>query len=112
MTHPFPTRRSADLAPKQPSPDCVPNSSRVSPCSARRAWVTWMSFGSTTWDAGRSESACAGEAGSLTVPKSLSYMEDKREYREDRKHTSELQSLMRISYAVLCLKKKKKKHIT
>src|SRR3546814_5690087 len=41
-----------------------------------------MSFGSTTWDAGRSESACAGEAGSLTVPKSLSYMEDKREYRD------------------------------
>src|SRR3546814_1679560 len=31
----------------------------------------------------------------------------------DRKHTSELQSLMRISYAVFCLKKKKttKEHI-
>src|SRR3546814_6800280 len=28
----------------------------------------------------------------------------------DRKHTSELQSLMRISYAVFCLKKKKKKY--
>src|SRR3546814_2294390 len=27
-------------------------------------------------------------------------------------HTSELQSLMRISYAVFCLKKKKKKHST
>src|SRR3546814_1453182 len=27
-------------------------------------------------------------------------------------HTSELQSLMRISYAVLCLKKKHKKHIS
>src|SRR3546814_8710146 len=27
-------------------------------------------------------------------------------------HTSELQSLMRISYAVFCLKKKKNKHIT
>src|SRR3546814_3175226 len=27
-------------------------------------------------------------------------------------HTSELQSLMRISYAVFCLKKKKQKHIT
>src|SRR3546814_7027564 len=27
-------------------------------------------------------------------------------------HTSELQSLMRISYAVFCLKKKKYKHIT
>src|SRR3546814_2553857 len=34
--------------------------------------------------------------------------------REDRvrseEHTSELQSLMRISYAVFCLKKKKRKH--
>src|SRR3546814_3925642 len=32
--------------------------------------------------------------------------------RADRseEHTSELQSLMRISYAVFCLKKKKKKH--
>src|SRR3546814_9636021 len=28
---------------------------------------------------------------------------------EDREHTSELQSLMRISYAVFCLKKKKQK---
>src|SRR3546814_8454145 len=27
-------------------------------------------------------------------------------------HTSDLQSLMRISYAVFCLKKKKKKHIS
>src|SRR3546814_8558803 len=27
-------------------------------------------------------------------------------------HTSELQSLMRISYAVFCLNKKKKQHIT
>src|SRR3546814_10269814 len=27
-------------------------------------------------------------------------------------HTSELQSLMRISYAVFCLKKKKQKHMT
>src|SRR3546814_5355557 len=27
-------------------------------------------------------------------------------------HTSELQSLMRISYAVFCLKKKKKKYMT
>src|SRR3546814_4486731 len=27
-------------------------------------------------------------------------------------HTSELQSLMRISYAVFCLKKKKTKHLT
>src|SRR3546814_9400702 len=34
------------------------------------------------------------------------------ETKEDRseEHTSELQSLMRISYAVFCLKKKTKKH--
>src|SRR3546814_9037077 len=31
--------------------------------------------------------------------------------RRSEEHTSELQSLMRISYAVFCLKKKKKKQI-
>src|SRR3546814_6110540 len=30
--------------------------------------------------------------------------------RRSEEHTSELQSLMRISYAVFCLKKKKKQH--
>src|SRR3546814_2075892 len=30
--------------------------------------------------------------------------------RRSEEHTSELQSLMRISYAVFCLKKKKRKH--
>src|SRR3546814_5451105 len=32
-----------------------------------------------------------------------------RQYRRSEEHTSELQSLMRISYAVFCLKKKKTK---
>src|SRR3546814_9710364 len=32
--------------------------------------------------------------------------------RRSEEHTSELQSLMRISYAGFCLKKKKKKHTT
>src|SRR3546814_2067028 len=37
---------------------------------------------------------------------------NRQEFFTDRseEHTSELQSLMRISYAVFCLKKKKKKH--
>src|SRR3546814_7317317 len=36
-----------------------------------------------------------------------------RSWRErSEEHTSELQSLMRISYAVFCLKKKKKQHKT
>src|SRR3546814_10911858 len=33
------------------------------------------------------------------------------QYLRSEEHTSELQSLMRISYAVFCLKKKKKKNI-
>src|SRR3546814_8193113 len=33
-----------------------------------------------------------------------------REAARSEEHTSELQSLMRISYAVFCLKKKKQKH--
>src|SRR3546814_9541925 len=33
------------------------------------------------------------------------------EMDRSEEHTSELQSLMRISYAVLCLKKKKTKHM-
>src|SRR3546814_4465882 len=35
--------------------------------------------------------------------------DDGRTVRRSEEHTSELQSLMRISYAVFCLKKKKKK---
>src|SRR3546814_4648942 len=34
------------------------------------------------------------------------------EHARSEEHTSELQSLMRISYAVFCLKKKKKTHNT
>src|SRR3546814_7097411 len=36
------------------------------------------------------------------------FMKDDKQYRSEE-HTSELQSLMRISYAVFCLKKKKNK---
>src|SRR3546814_9490814 len=35
-----------------------------------------------------------------------------RDHRRSEEHTSELQSLMRISYAVFCLKKKKKTNTT
>src|SRR3546814_2864704 len=36
----------------------------------------------------------------------------RRQEQRSEEHTSELQSLMRISYAVFCLKKKKKKQTT
>src|SRR3546814_2509915 len=38
------------------------------------------------------------------------WRDQKRRRSED--HTSEIQSLMRISYAVFCLKKKKTQHVT
>src|SRR3546814_8659774 len=37
----------------------------------------------------------------------ICYFLDDSHYRRSEEHTSELQSLMRISYAVFCLKKKK-----
>src|SRR3546814_4440304 len=43
--------------------------------------------------------------GDLVEPVLRAALEDRSE-----EHTSELQSLMRISYAVFCLQKKKKKH--
>src|SRR3546814_17762196 len=46
--------------------------------------------------------AAQGIGGALLVPSSLAIISARSE-----EHTSELQSLMRISYAVFCLKKKK-----
>src|SRR3546814_9644354 len=40
------------------------------------------------------------------------YQHQAPEDSRSEEHTSELQSLMRISYAVFCLKKKKKRNIT
>src|SRR3546814_2315694 len=39
-------------------------------------------------------------------------VERNREITRSEEHTSELQSLMRTSYAVLCLNKKKRQHTT
>src|SRR3546814_6349729 len=47
----------------------------------------------------------AGEDGYQNIPLATDTLSVRSE-----EHTSELQSLMRISYAVFCLKKKKKKH--
>src|SRR3546814_12838101 len=41
----------------------------------------------------------------------LPAQEEQQPERRSEEHTSELQSLMRISYAVFCLKKKKQKYI-
>src|SRR3546814_10278030 len=48
-----------------------------------------------------------GDRGNLAADRR--YPERHRQRRRSEEHTSELQSLMRISYAVFCLKKKNKK---
>src|SRR3546814_2908190 len=50
---------------------------------------------SSVWQSGSSTSACCTCSSAVLAARS-------------EEHTSELQSLMRISYAVFCLKKKKK----
>src|SRR3546814_2416094 len=51
-------------------------------------------------------------AGRLTMLHRLSILPLLVQMYRSEEHTSELQSLMRISYAVFCLKKKKTKHST
>src|SRR3546814_5266123 len=43
-----------------------------------------------------------------TAPSRWNHLIDRNILQRSEEHTSELQSLMRISYAVFCLKKKKK----
>src|SRR3546814_1833614 len=49
---------------------------------------------------------------SANYEENLEFLSIKVQDGRSEEHTSELQSLMRISYAVFCLKKKKKKHKT
>src|SRR3546814_5456680 len=51
----------------------------------------------------------AGQVDRLLLEESTVWLIDYKSQRRSEEHTSELQSLMRISYAVFCLKKKKTK---
>src|SRR3546814_1899868 len=58
-------------------------------------------------DAGRTFAVVAAEVKKLAHSTRGATDEIRRSIGRSEEHTSELQSLMRISYAVLCLKKKK-----
>src|SRR3546814_6641406 len=80
LPHSFPPRRASDLRARLRR-RCAPPDICAPACAAtgrNNAWSSARPIGSTCRSSGRSE-----------------------------EHTSELQSLMRISYAVFCLKKKK-----
>src|SRR3546814_2838008 len=61
----------------------------------------------------RADAAVVQHAGADRRHRTVRYPVSARTISRSEEHTSELQSLMRISYAVFCLKKKKKnKHTT
>src|SRR3546814_10870021 len=105
LTHAFPTRRSSDLQigrpPKADRPG--PRGRRLPPAGGRV--MTWNT----------PTASCEGKVGFATKGGALENLNriKKRGRRRHRseEHTSELQSLMRISYAVCCLKKKLTIHI-
>src|SRR3546814_4931998 len=88
----FPTRRSSDLVLRsaQPVASNVPKKFLDGPPPAVRL---------------------CGRISITRIVKQFScQLSNSRKRRRSEEHTSELQSLMRNSYAVFCLKKKKKKH--
>src|SRR3546814_1092865 len=77
--------------------------------SARLFAVTTISAGAASASAGGGVScACAAVAVTRARTHALVLVTARRAARRSEEHTSELQSLMRISYAVFCLKKKTK----
>src|SRR3546814_4471681 len=68
--------------------------------------------GSNSWDSlatGRSKAhGAGGQACNTPVGECSGFLSGSQVGERSEEHTSELQSLMRISYAVFCLKKKKK----
>src|SRR3546814_1585960 len=60
----------------------------------------------------QSETSCAKIVASIQSQlDQVANLDEDRIIRRSEEHTSELQSLMRISYAVFCLKKKKQKKL-
>src|SRR3546814_5158306 len=91
----FPTRRSSDLVGRAGVPEVDPEAVRDAVETVRGVEVVGVAGIGGHDDLARFEHAAedpeAGAAGGRS-----------------EEHTSELQSLMRISYAVFCLKKKKR----
>src|SRR3546814_18124008 len=91
LTHSFPTRRSSDLLQSFTAPNTDP------PTKQQHT----VSFSGDLGD--------AGDIYKVVVDGVLfSYVTTGVEGSRSEEHTSELQSLMRNSYAVFCLKKKRR----
>src|SRR3546814_1358763 len=121
MTHPFPTRRSSDLIKGR-----LRRLSALEQCPEFHA--ERGKGGKAAEDADAQEQPCrlasaaarepadqqphgqaAGDVDRQRPPREARPEPRQHDLARSEEHTSELQSLMRISYAVFCLKKKKKK---
>src|SRR3546814_1271736 len=92
---------SSDLASRARSPSGVRNVTSVTPRASR----TSLRAIAKPADCAFASEAALGES-ATTSPRTTG---NPRRSARSEEHTSELQSLMRISYAVFCLKKKKYK---
>src|SRR3546814_5223994 len=108
-----PCRSAAPAPPRRsPRPSCgccrMPHATASLPCSASMAAAEAAPQPPSEGPSGRYRArVAAGELkGDADQEAAVARLDDLR----SEEHTSELQSLMRISYAVFCLKKKKKKH--
>src|SRR3546814_9523682 len=112
MPHSFPTRRSSDLARPAPPRGDDPPAGRTGG-DIRQGSAREIAFLAKVADQDSCEVRVSpgGEHGDA-VPGGPEHETGqpllKPEADRSEEHTSELQSLMRISYAVFCLKKKKK----
>src|SRR3546814_1256581 len=109
MTHSVPTRRSSDLDAQQTG-FVDRGLQRLKLAVYKRRWKEMR--GAASRHAGFGHVATyvqPDEAQPLHVLTQLRAVNQFQGRARSEEHTSELQSLMRISYAVFCLNKKKKK---
>src|SRR3546814_8710302 len=102
MTHSFPTRRSSDLLRQSFGGARNPRALRECPEIVEKSdGYLWCFETRRNLREGSRYRRRAQALRRISGP-------DRDGSRRSEEHTSELQSLMRISYAVFCLKKKKK----
>src|SRR3546814_3080339 len=104
-------RRRTGAAPARPTHHffelCVGGSDRRPRAPARSDPMCKRAFDRMSPDALNRGGGSA--AGTIAAPKEARDAPTAPDFSRSEEHTSELQSLMRISYAVFCLKKKKTK---
>src|SRR3546814_2806400 len=73
-------------------------------------WTWGASWASAAFDLAAAPRSCSSAIfPAFGIPRSITNLRIFHSFFRSEEHTSELQSLMRISYAVFCLKKKNKK---